>query len=233
MSTTRGNSKTVEELRTEYDQLFETEPIRDEARGYQWIAAVVQEEKSLTGRVLDIACGGGYFLAEMQKLGSKGSRFVGMDFSRSALQLAEKECPEANYVLGVGEKLPFRGGSFEAISCLGSLEHFFDIPQGLREMQRVARKDARFFILVPNLFWYKDILSVLLRGERKERNQSQEMFATLGEWKRTIASSGLRIVKTLKYNGIAKRQTKQWLKNLLIPLRFSYHFLFVCAQDSQ
>lgn len=221
--------RTVKDIQAEYDRLFKQEPIRDEDRGYRWHAKTLLKEKPDLTSLLDLACGGGFFLREVKKLAGSAS-LCGTDISNEALELARRETPGAKLVLGVGEALPFQENSFDAISCLGSLEHFLDIPRAIGEMKRIARPGAVFFILLPNLFWYKDLLSVWLTGSRKDRNQTHERFESLGEWKELLGGAGLRVMKTIKYNGIARRPLKQWFKDLLIPLRFSYHFLFICQQ---
>lgn len=222
-------SKSFSEIQKEYDHLFKTEPIRDEDRGYRWLAKQVLKNQPGGGRrLLDLACGGGYFLRIFVSLAPKETFLTGIDLSRQAIRLARKECPQAHYLIGVGEKLPFQPESFDNITCWGSLEHFLNISRAIDEMKRAGTADATFFILVPNLFWYKDILSVFRTGHRKDRNQTHERFASLGEWASLLESFGLHIVRVQKYNGIAKYSWKQWLKDLLIPLRFSYHFLFVC-----
>lgn len=223
-----SGGRTFQDIKLEYDHLFKTEPIRDDDRGYFWHATQVLKAKPQVRKLLDVACGGGFFLRQVRNLTAGKTDLTGIDISSEAVELAKKECPEARYLLGVGESLPLRGGSFDAITCLGSMEHFLDIQKAVDEMKRVATPDACFFILVPNLFWYKDILWVFFTGGRKTRNQTHERFAALGEWKELFRDLGLEPVRTLKYNGIAKRPWKQWLKDLLIPLRFSYHFLFIC-----
>ena len=130
-------------------------------------------------------------------------------------------------MMATAESLPVADNTYDAIICLGSLEHFLDVGSAVDEMKRVSKPEGLFFILVPNLFWYKDLLAVLFTGTRLTRNQTHERFAALGEWQELFAGLGLRLVKTLKYNGVAKSPWKQRLKDLVIPLRFSYHFMFV------
>lgn len=222
--------RSLASLRAEYDHLFRTEGIRDEERAYRWFARGVRRFGSSSGRLLDVACGGGYFLSALAREFAGSMKLVGVDISGEALALAARECPSALLYASAAEDLPFHDASFDAVTCLGSLEHFLDIGRALSEMRRVAKDSALFFILVPNIFWYKDILSVSFRGERLVRNQTHERFASYGEWKHLLEANGLRVLKAEKYNGIAKNSLKQGIKNLLIPLRFSYHFLFICAK---
>lgn len=222
--------KTFKDIQAEYDRFFATEPIRDEDRAYRWHARTLLKQKPDAQKILDVACGGGFFLREVHGISRGAVGCTGIDISSRALEIARKEYPSGKYAVAVAEALPFQKESFDAITCLGSLEHFLNVGQAVGEMKRIARKSGIFYILVPNLFWYKDLLSVLLSGHRKTRNQTHERFASLGEWKELLEDLGLRVLKTIKYNGIAKSPVKQFFKNLLIPTRFSYHFLFVCRQ---
>ena len=220
------------DIQQEYDHLFAYDQVRDDDRGYQWHARCLLKSCPNVKWLLDVACGGGYFLREFEGVVGKGrSALIGIDLSREALRIAQSQCPQAHRLLSVGESLPFRNQTFDAITCLGSLEHFLDIQSAVREMTRVMKDDGSLYVLVPNMFWYKDLISVFFTGDKKDRNQTQERFATLGEWRRTLEDAGVRVVRTEKYNGIARSAAKQWLKDILIPLRFSYHFVFICRKN--
>ncbi len=224
--------QTFKDIQEHYDQLFHEEPIRDEDRAYRWFAERLFKEKPGARAILDLACGAGYLLREISRIHHGGVILAGTDLSQKALELAKKECPQAFYTLAVGESLPYRENTFDALICLGSLEHFLNISDAVREMKRIVRPDGHFFILVPNMFWYKDVFSVILTGNRKTRNQIHERFASLGEWVELLEELGLKVIKTEKYNGIASSAWKQKIKDGLIPLRLSYHFLFICKNGA-
>lgn len=218
----------LEELQKHYDDLYAETPVRDDDRGYQWLAGKLYEKMPELTSLLDVACGGGYFLREVGRRAKGTISLTGIDISSVALKLAQQEISQASLVLASAEEMPFKDESFDAISCLGSMEHFLDIAKAIAEMKRVIRPKGIFFILLPNMFWYKDILSVLCTGNRKTRNQIHERFASLGEWVNLFKDLGLEVVSVDKYNGIARNPWKQRLKDCLIPLRVSYHFLFTC-----
>ncbi len=153
---------------------------------------------------------------------------TGIDLSGEALAIAHKEFPEATYAQSAAEKMKFESQTFDAVTCLGSLEHFLNIAQALKEIKRVLRPGGIFLAMVPNIMWYQDILSVLLTKNRKSRNQTHELFASHGEWKEMLEQNGFEVFRSVKYNGIARASWKQCLKNLLIPERFSYHFIYLC-----
>jgi len=223
--------KTFNDIQKEYDELYQVDGVRDDDRAYAFHAKKIFELKNDSRKVLDIACGGGYFLREIRDLKGAGNvELYGADISSVALEKAKIECPEAKYLVTVAEDMPFENTFFDTITCLGSMEHFLDIEKALGEMKRIAKDDALFYIMVPNMFWYKDIFSVLCSKTRIQRNQTQERFLTQGEWIELIESGGLKVSQTLKYNGIAKYDWKQAIKDIVIPVRFSYHFIFVCRK---
>jgi 2-polyprenyl-3-methyl-5-hydroxy-6-metoxy-1,4-benzoquinol methylase len=215
-------------LQAEYDRLYKEAPIRDEDRAYAWIARQLYKVIPNALSVLDVACGGGDFFRAMGHFYKSPARFNGIDISNEALAIARKEYPDAAYSLSTAEAMPFESRSFDAVTCLGSLEHFLNIEQALAEVKRVLRPNGIFLVMVPNICWYQDILSVLFTKARKSRNQTHELFASYGEWKEMLTKAGFEVVRSLKYNGIAQAPWKQFLKDLLIPERFSYHFIYLC-----
>ena len=219
--------KDVVSLQAEYDKLYQEAPIRDEDRAYAWIARQIFKARPQATSILDVACGGGYFLREMARLYPGAASFHGIDLSGEALRIARREFSKATYALSVAEDMPFGPKSFDVVTCLGSLEHFLNIGQALAEVRRVLKPQGLFLAMVPNIMWYQDILSVLFSKNRKSRNQTHELFASHGEWKEMLEQNGFEVICSLKYNGIARASWKQWLKDMLIPERFSYHFIFI------
>ena len=131
------NHKDVTALQAEYDRLYKEAPIRDEERAYAWIARQLHGIIPRAGSILDVACGGGYFLRELQRLYGASVRYQGIDLSSEALAIARKEFPSATYSLSVAEDMALEARSFDAVTCLGSLEHFLNIAQALAEIKRV------------------------------------------------------------------------------------------------
>lgn len=225
-----GSITTEKELREEYNNLYKKEIIRDEDRAYAYFAKLTAHYAGQGGAILDLACGGGFFLFQMERYRKNGN--FGLDISEEALKVAKANLKSSNIIAGSSERLPFTAGSFDFVSCLGSLEHFLSPERALNEMGRVLTDKGKAIIMVPNLFWYKDLLSVLFRGDRLPRNQHNEVFNSLGEWKNLLETNGFIIERTVKYNGISKSVFKQFLKDLLIPVNFSYHFIFICRKSS-
>lgn len=218
--------RTEKELKREYEKLYSREIIKDEDRAYAWMAERFAKGKGVR-RVLDIACGGGFMLRD---LSNYAEELYGLDISDNALRIARQKLPDAKLFSGSAEELPFEDSFFDLVTCLGSLEHFLHPEKALEEAKRVLKSRGTFLVMVPNIVWWKDILAVLKTGTRVQRNQANEIFCSLGEWQEMIETAGFKVEETVKYNGIARGGFKQFVKDLVIPLRFSYHFIFVARK---
>lgn len=88
-----------------------------------WHAEMLSFLPAQARRVLDLGCGTGFFLAELERL-RPGA--VGLDISHAMLRVSEQYVPGARLVTADAEQLPFRPQSFDAIFCKGSLHHTRD-----------------------------------------------------------------------------------------------------------
>ncbi len=194
--------------------------------------------------LLDVACGKGFFLAA----GNGRCRCVGVDFSATALEGAKKQGAK-EILKGEAERLPFRDGTFDIVTNLGSLEHFLDKGKAIGEMARVAKPDGWIMIIVPNGYDLKTIWKVLRTGKGNDQDGQEELaFMAYGDWRGLLESHGLMVESTVKYNGFAaidwyyKRKDPavittaekcvRWFLGAflrpLIPLNLSNYFIFLC-----
>lgn len=97
------------------------------------------------GRVLDIGCGEGHVA---RYLGRRQRAVVGVDPSPAQLELATARGGGVRYVLGLGEELPFRDGTFDAAVCCLVIEHVADMEAAFHEVARVLAERGRFLLLV-------------------------------------------------------------------------------------
>jgi SAM-dependent methyltransferase len=98
-----------------------------------WHAQMLKHLPSASRRVLDLGCGTGFFLAELEQL-RPGA--VGLDISHDMLRVSEQYVPGARVLTADAERLPFVEGSFEAIFCKGSLHHTRDHVRFLANCRR-------------------------------------------------------------------------------------------------
>lgn len=122
-------------------QIYKFTPIQ-ETHGLDFIK--VAEAKILRGylanlvkgnRVLDVACGFGWYSIEISRA---GTQVYGIDISKPSIQIASY-CGNS-VLIADAESLPFRSNAFDAILCACSLEHFSNDEAALREIGRVLKK---------------------------------------------------------------------------------------------
>jgi len=185
--------------------------------------------------VLDVGCGVGDWL----KIGaSLGAIPAGVDISHMAIDACRRSLPQAELYCGPAEALPFRNGQFDFISCLGSIEHFLNPESALREMVRVAKRDALFLLLVPNADFPPRRLG-LYSGT--EQAAVKEEVLTLEAWNQLFESAGLRVqtrwkdLHVLSTSWIFRGPGYLWPLRLaqalalpLWPLRWQYQVYHLC-----
>jgi SAM-dependent methyltransferase len=115
-------------------------------------------ERTLPGpgrRILDVASGVGQ---DALALAARGARVVAAEPSLRMTQLARifaaahggEGSPAPSWVRGWSDRLPFPSGSFDAVICKGSLDHFDRPRAAIAEMARVAKGDGRVVLAVAN-----------------------------------------------------------------------------------
>lgn len=143
-------------------------------------------------RVLDVACGPGLLLCAAVE---RGHRAAGVDLSSEAVALAHELLPAADVRQGNAEQLPFADGTFDGITCTGSIERFLDRERALREMLRVGRPGARYCFLVRNAntlvwrFWRQGL------GRREV--QGHQDACTIGQWRELFERVGFAVEQVL------------------------------------
>jgi len=188
--------------------------------------------------VLDIACGAGDWLAVTSALGATAS---GIDISKRAISICRQRMPNGDFHVGPAEMLPFQSGSYDLVTCLGSLEHFLDQPAALAEMLRVMKPGGRIVILVPNAGFLTYRLG-LYRGTQQQA--VRETIRPLSEWQEMLNASGLVVKERWKDLHVLDRRwifRKPWslsplrlLQALALtvwPLNWQYQVYHLCERS--
>lgn len=80
-----------------------------------------QLQRSRGGRVLDIGCGGGWWLAQLARAGVPAERLHGIDLIASRVDRARQAVPGARVEVGDATSLPFGDASFDVVLLLTML----------------------------------------------------------------------------------------------------------------
>lgn len=93
-------------------------------------------------RILEVGCGTGAVLLDLDLAGGIGSQVFGLDLNEEYLQLARHNLPQAHLVAGNGFDLPFPAQAFDLVYCHFLLLWVRDPIEIMREMKRVTRTDG-------------------------------------------------------------------------------------------
>jgi ubiquinone/menaquinone biosynthesis C-methylase UbiE len=197
-----------------YDALLRAAHI---AFAYEYRQSIGMLPLGRDGRVLDLACGDGFF-SEMlaRRLGERGSltaydlRPGYLDRARRRLAFFRRATvrPQLHFVLGNAYRLPFDDCSFDGTWCCQSFISLDDPVLALRELARVTVKNGHVAILECDEFhhlllpWPLDLEFGVARAIRKanrSRYGDESKTAVAREVPAMFAEVGLRLVnmKTL------------------------------------
>ena len=97
-------------------------------------------------KVLDLACGQGFFSREFEKAGAK---VTGADVSAELISLAKKRSPEIDFIAAPADKLSFTAdGSFDKIAVVLALQNIENISGAVGECARVLKPGGKVFIVM-------------------------------------------------------------------------------------
>jgi SAM-dependent methyltransferase len=93
-------------------------------------------------RALDIGCGAGRSTAALAPL---ARQVFGVEPRSTMLAHRRTVAPDARFVVGTAERLPFAAGSFDLVTAAGAL-NYADLPSALGETARVLAGGGRFVV---------------------------------------------------------------------------------------
>ncbi|MFA5830728.1 MAG: class I SAM-dependent methyltransferase [Candidatus Paceibacterota bacterium] len=127
------------------------------------------EMRGRNTKILDIGCGTGALLGEMEPFGD----VYGVDFSPEAVQFCKRRGfnkVEEGSIL----KIPFPDGSFDFVLALDILEHIENDEVAIMEICRVLKEGGIFIFFVPAFRFLWGETDVL--GEHKRRYRRPELL---------------------------------------------------------
>lgn len=228
----------MKDLATTYDRWHEDRTSHGlDAREYkvlEWLLDLLEPREGQ--RFLDVACGQGSMLL---RAAARGLHVSGIDVSEVAVSIARSRVPDtADVRVGDGQNLPWPDGSFEFVTCVGSLEHFPSPSEGARELRRVLADGGRCVVLVPNLFFLGHLWFGLRHGTQPSEGSQEfsEQFFSREGWRSLLLDAGFRVDSVHAWNHIwasekvSPRTIAAWngLARFL-PQTAAYSFAFACS----
>lgn len=111
-----------------------------------WHAEMIGHVPDGAARILDLGCGTGFFLAELEQ---RHPGAIGLDISHAMLKVSDQYVPNARLVTGDAERLPFRRGCFDVVFCKGSLHHTRDHVGFLTHCRKALKPDGVLIMSEP------------------------------------------------------------------------------------
>ncbi len=147
------------------------------------------------GRLLDVGCGGGQFLAEARRTGNWD--LLGIEPYAPAAETARQHA-DCTVHTGTLEQTPLEPGSFDVVAMLGVLEHLHDPMSTLRLVRGLLKPGGVLAVYVPSFHYLriKDTgwLSLLRTGRRSNLHPQEHLFHfTPRSLEATIAAAGFEL----------------------------------------
>lgn len=233
--------ESTENSRSAYDGIYEQDvTIAQTDSFYRWILSLVPLKTGC--RYLDLSCGEGQLVG----LGKDdGATSFGLDLSQAAVRTGRQK-GVGGLMVGNSQLLPFANNTFDVISNIGSLEHYFDMEAAVSEMTRVLKPGGKAVVLVPNSFSLTHTILVAWKtGRTSVDSQPLQRYAARYEWQDLLESDGLKVVDTVKYELETPVTGQDWAnylrhpKKLLrlglkpfIPLNLALCFVYICEKPA-
>ena len=158
-------------------------------------------------KVLDVACGTGVVSKEIsQFLGRKGM-LVGIDLSRTALEIAKRSVPlpNANFVEMDAENIGFNF-KFDKITCQYGLMFFPDFGKVLKSIYKILNSNGKLVVAVHGLAddvpYFSIIMNPILKyvpDIRAEGTPTVHRFGNPDELKSELSKAGFSDITVTKH----------------------------------
>ena len=234
-------STVTDEIRA-YDRIYGTRAFRHLDSLYLWILGLLNASPGQS--LLDVSSGEGklvYFALQ------QGLHAFGVDLSEVALKKGVADYSLGPVCVSDAECLPIADRSFDFVTNVGSVEHYFHPESAVREMSRVLKPKGVACILLPNAFsFFGNVKHVWQTGDVFDDGQPVQRYSTKLGWHRLLVENGLQPFKTVKYEREWPRtgrdcfwylsQPMKTLKLLIspfVPLNLANSIVYLCHPVNQ
>lgn len=186
----------VSELAKSYDQKR-----RIEKREFQRILEYVRHYGKVTGKILDVGCGTGFYLVPLARK-FKYSKFYGIDSSVAMLtqmktKVAKGRLNNCSIVRGAAEWLPFPDERFDLVMLCQVLHYFEELDTALLEVNRVTRIDGRVLIITCSHLQMKSTMDLMCFPKILQKDLKR--VPSIHKIKRIFERMGFRLSATVEF----------------------------------
>ncbi len=96
-------------------------------------------------KVLDLGCGDGW---DINKLLKKGALMYGLDSSKKLIEVAKRNNPQASFIVGNMESLPYSDSFFNVVLSKYAIQSSANVPKVISEIDRVLQPKGTLVYLV-------------------------------------------------------------------------------------
>ena len=150
MAKKEGVRKLFDNIAPDYDKLNHILSLNiDKGWRKKAVRNLVDTQEPL--KVLDVACGTGYFTIEIAQKVGKGSEVIGVDISEGMMAVGREKIKKAGVsaelFVADCEDLPYSDNTFDRISVGFGVRNFEHLELGLSQMCRVLTPGGKLVIL--------------------------------------------------------------------------------------
>ena len=123
---------------------------------WPYLAPHLPRQSGIT--ILDLGCGNGAILHQLQKLNPNAS-YIGLDVSAEGLRVARQNLPGVNLMaIEDGGKFPLADASVDFIFSSEVIEHIYDTRNAFQEMGRVLKPGGSVLLTTPHHGFVKNLM---------------------------------------------------------------------------
>ena len=95
--------------------------------------------------LLDVGCGTGWLIDLLRK--ERAADYHGLDLAENMIEVAvSKNIPDAQFVVGKADELPYEKNRFDVVTCSQSFHHYPNQNRAMAEAYRVLKKGGLYIL---------------------------------------------------------------------------------------
>lgn len=98
-------------------------------------------------RVLDIGCGTGFLVNDINSQNIQELAITGIDISPDMVQIAKEHFPDMDFKVADATELPFKDNSIDKVSSMQTFAYIDNYQRAMKEVFRVLKPGGRFVLL--------------------------------------------------------------------------------------